>query len=65
MSNISRRIDRVERKMNPIENDDVGKARLLEEMKRIEGHNPLKASLLRLEVKYGHSFTLVDAYASR
>lgn len=63
MSNISRRIDKIEGKVQSIKKDDDDrKARLLE-IEHLEGQDSLRAAMLRLELAYGHTFSLVDVVA--
>ena len=63
MSCIKRRIEKLENKVQSIKAEaDDRQAKLLE-IERLEGQDSLRAALLRLELEYGCTFSLVDVVA--
>jgi len=63
MSNLGRRVEKLERKTQSIKYDDGDREAYLLEIQRLEGQDSLRVALLRLELEYGHPFTLTDLAA--
>lgn len=60
MSNIKRRIEKVEDKIQSMkEGADNREAKLLE-IQRLKKDNPVKALLLQMELEYGRKCTFID-----
>ena len=60
MSNISRRIDKIECKVQSKKVKAVDRQAKLLELQRLEKTDPLKALFLRAELEYGHKVTLAE-----
>lgn len=60
MSNIKRRIEKVEDKVQSMEKELAGREAKLLEIQRLGKANPLSALLLKMELEYGRKFILVD-----
>jgi hypothetical protein len=60
MSNISRRIEKLENKMQSMEVELGNRQAKLLELQRLEKTEPIKALFLRAELEYGRKVTLVE-----
>ena len=60
MSNISRRIEKLENKMQSMEVELGDRQAKLLEIQRLEKDNPLKALFLRAELEYGRKVSFAE-----
>lgn len=57
---MKKRIEKLEAKTELIKADSDKRKAMLMEIKRLEKKNPLKATLLKLELEYGRKATFLD-----
>ena len=63
MSNIKRRIEKVEDKVQSMEKEANDRKAKLLEIQRLGKDDSLRALLLKLELEHGRTFSLVDVIA--